>query len=80
MTTLEDPGTSVRTITAEIDGRQVTVRDGTTIYDAARQAGVDIPVLCHNDATTRSASAGCASSTPVGARSPRPACGRARTG
>jgi formate dehydrogenase major subunit len=49
MTTLEDPGTSVRTITAEIDGRQVTVREGTTIYDAARQAGVDIPVLCHNE-------------------------------
>jgi formate dehydrogenase major subunit len=49
MTTLEDPGTSVRTITAEIDGRQVTVREGTTIYDAAKQAGVDIPVLCHNE-------------------------------
>ncbi len=49
MTTLEDPGTSVRTITAEIDGRQVTVPDGTSIYDAARQIGVDIPVLCHNE-------------------------------
>jgi formate dehydrogenase major subunit len=49
VTTLEDPGTSVRTITAEIDGRQVTVPDGTSIYDAARQIGVDIPVLCHNE-------------------------------
>jgi formate dehydrogenase major subunit len=49
MTTLEDPGTSVRTITAEIDGRQVTVPEGTSIYDAAVQVGVDIPVLCHNE-------------------------------
>jgi formate dehydrogenase major subunit len=49
MTTLEDPGTSVRTITAEIDGRQVTVPEGTSIYDAAKQVGVDIPVLCHDE-------------------------------
>jgi formate dehydrogenase major subunit len=49
MTTLEDPGTSVRTVTAEIDGRQVTVPEGTSIYDAAKQVGVDIPVLCHNE-------------------------------
>jgi formate dehydrogenase major subunit len=49
MTTLEEPDTSVRTVTAEIDGRAVTVPEGTTIYDAARQAGVDIPVLCHDE-------------------------------
>ena len=49
MTTLEEPETSVRTVTAEIDGRSVTVPEGTTIYDAAKQAGVDIPVLCHNE-------------------------------
>ncbi len=49
MTTLEEPGTSVRTVTAEIDGRSVTVPEGTTIYDAAKEAGVDIPVLCHDE-------------------------------
>ena len=49
MTTLEEPETSIRTVTAEIDGRSVTVPEGTTIYDAAQQAGVDIPVLCHNE-------------------------------
>ncbi|MFL6120663.1 molybdopterin-dependent oxidoreductase, partial [Actinophytocola sp.] len=49
MTTLEEPETSVRTVTAEIDGRSVTVPEGTSIYDAARQVGVDIPVLCHNE-------------------------------
>ena len=41
--------TSAPTVTVSIDGRQVTVPEGTTIYDAARQVGVDIPVLCHNE-------------------------------
>ncbi len=49
MTTLEETQTSVRTVTAEIDGRSVTVPEGTTIYDAAKQVGVDIPVLCHDE-------------------------------
>src|SRR5947208_16597486 len=30
-----------------IDGRPVTVTSGTTIWEAARTAGIDIPVLCH---------------------------------
>src|SRR3954470_11943270 len=49
MTTLEEPSTAVRTVTAEIDGRSVTVPEGTSIYDAAKQVGVDIPVLCHDE-------------------------------
>src|SRR5919204_5844229 len=49
MTTLEHTETSVRTVTVEIDGRSVTVPEDTTIYDAAKQVGVDIPVLCHNE-------------------------------
>src|SRR5918992_1512176 len=50
MTAVQEPTTTtVRTVTAEIDGRSVTVPDGTSIYDAARQVGVDIPVLCHNE-------------------------------
>jgi formate dehydrogenase major subunit len=39
----------VKEVTLTIDGRPVTVPDGTTIYDAAARAGVDIPVLCHSD-------------------------------
>ncbi len=31
-----------------IDGQSVQVPAGTTIWDAARQAGIDIPVLCHH--------------------------------
>ncbi len=30
-----------------IDGRMVTVEHGTTILEAARQAGIDIPTLCY---------------------------------
>lgn len=37
------------TVSLEIDGRPVTVRKGTTIWQAARELGIDIPVLCHNE-------------------------------
>ena len=33
-------------ITLTIDGKPVTVPDGSTVLDAARQLGVDIPTLC----------------------------------
>ncbi len=33
--------------TASIDGRTVAVRDGQTILQAARQAGIQIPTLCY---------------------------------
>jgi formate dehydrogenase major subunit len=38
-----------RTVTLSIDGRTVTVPEGTTIWQAARDVGVDIPVLCHDE-------------------------------
>ena len=38
-----------KNVTLTIDGREVTVPDGTTILDAAKQLGIDIPVLCHDD-------------------------------
>ena len=49
MTAVQESPTAVRTVTVEIDGRSVTAPEGTTIYDAAKQVGVDIPVLCHNE-------------------------------
>ncbi|MGD9531577.1 MAG: 2Fe-2S iron-sulfur cluster-binding protein, partial [Pseudonocardia sp.] len=49
MTAVQEPRTAARTVTVEIDGRSVTVPEGTTIYDAARQAGIAIPVLCHDE-------------------------------
>ena len=34
-------------ITLTIDGREITVPAGTSVYDAARLAGIPIPTLCH---------------------------------
>jgi formate dehydrogenase major subunit len=36
------------TVELSIDGQSVQVQAGTTIWEAARQAGIDIPVLCHH--------------------------------
>ena len=33
-------------INLTIDGQKVTVPEGTTILNAAKQAGIDIPTLC----------------------------------
>jgi formate dehydrogenase major subunit len=35
-------------ITLTIDGRKVSVPPGTTIWEAARQQGIEIPALCHS--------------------------------
>ena len=34
-------------ITLHVDGREVTVSEGATIWEAARSAGIAIPTLCH---------------------------------
>ncbi|MFQ5828695.1 MAG: formate dehydrogenase subunit alpha [Candidatus Methylomirabilia bacterium] len=39
---------SRRTVALTIGGRAVTVPEGTTIWEAARHVGIDIPVLCHD--------------------------------
>jgi len=38
----------VSTVTLTIDGIKVTVPEGTTVLEAARQAGIAIPTLCHD--------------------------------
>ena len=35
-------------VTLTIDDQPVTVPAGTTVWEAARQQGIDIPVLCHS--------------------------------
>ncbi len=40
------------TITLQIDGEPVSVPKGATLLDAARQAGVEVPVICYHEATT----------------------------
>lgn len=37
-------------VTFKIDDIQVSVKDGTTILQAARKAGIDIPTLCYHSA------------------------------
>lgn len=39
----------IRTVSLTIDGAAVTVPEGTTIWAAAKGAGIDIPVLCHDE-------------------------------
>lgn len=39
---------SADTVGLRIDGQLVTVEAGATIWEAAQQQGIDIPVLCHN--------------------------------
>lgn len=36
-----------QTVTMSIDGQQVTVPKGTTVLEAAKTLGIDIPTLCH---------------------------------
>ena len=36
-------------VTLQIDGKQVTARPGTSVLDAAREAGIAIPTLCHHE-------------------------------
>src|SRR6516225_9955767 len=43
------PVTQARTVTLTIDGHEVTAPEGTTIWAAAKTAGIDIPVLCHDE-------------------------------
>lgn len=41
-----------RMVTLTIDGVTVTVPEDTTIMEAARQAGIEVPTICYHDATT----------------------------
>src|SRR5689334_7950271 len=41
--------TEVKTVSLTIDGQEITVPEGTTIWTAAKEVGIDIPVLCHDE-------------------------------
>lgn len=38
-----------RTVSLTVDGQELTVPEGTTIWEAAKQAGIEIPALCHDE-------------------------------
>ncbi len=42
-------------ITLTIDGEQASVASGSTLLEAARQVGKDIPTICYHEATTSNA-------------------------
>jgi len=43
------------TINLSIDGKDLAVPAGSTILEAARDAGIDIPTICYHEATTSNA-------------------------
>ena len=49
MTTTARAPADTATVAVTIDGQALTVAAGTTIWAAARDAGIDIPVLCHGE-------------------------------
>ena len=41
--------TEVKTVSLTIDGQEIAVPEGTTIWAAAKEVGIEIPVLCHDE-------------------------------
>ena len=42
------PESASKTVRLTIDGREVEVPEGTTVYEAAQKLGISIPALCHD--------------------------------
>jgi NADH dehydrogenase/NADH:ubiquinone oxidoreductase subunit G len=43
------------TVTFLMDGKEITIEDGQTLLEAARENGIDIPTICFHEATTANA-------------------------
>lgn len=56
-------------VTLTIDGQAVAVKRGTTILEASRQVGIDIPTLCYLEEVSKSASCGVCVVEAKGAKS-----------
>src|SRR5499433_2693238 len=46
------PPRPVRSVSIKIDGQEISVPEGSTILDAARQLGIDTPTLCFLESLT----------------------------
>ncbi len=46
---INEQATMTQLITLTINGKSVSVPKGTTVYNAAKQLGVDIPIFCYQD-------------------------------
>ena len=43
------------TVTFLMDGKEITIEDGKTLLEAARENGIDVPTICFHEATTANA-------------------------
>jgi len=57
-----------------IDGKEITVEDGQTLLEAAREHGGDVPTICYHDATTANGLCRMCVVEVEGARVLQPAC------
>ena len=64
----------VTPVSLTINGRTVRVPAGTTLLQAARSAGIDIPTLCYHPNLTANAVCRLCVVEVVGARNLQPAC------
>ena len=68
------PETEVKTLTLTIDGQEVTVDPGTTVLEAARSVGIDIPTLCHDPRLEPFGACRLCLVEVEGGRAPMPSC------
>src|SRR3972149_2986857 len=60
--------------TVKINGKEISVEDGTLILDAARQAGFDIPTFCYQARLSRLGSCRMCLVEIGGQKKPQPSC------
>ncbi|HEX5690636.1 MAG TPA: 2Fe-2S iron-sulfur cluster-binding protein, partial [Roseiflexaceae bacterium] len=61
-------------VSLTINGQPISVPIGTTILDAAKRAGVDIPTICYHPNLTANAVCRLCTVEVAGARTLQPAC------
>ncbi|MFZ0625522.1 MAG: 2Fe-2S iron-sulfur cluster-binding protein [Acidimicrobiia bacterium] len=64
------------TITVEVDGKEVLMEQGTSVLDACRESGADIPTLCHGPNMTPANACRVCVVELEGARTLIPSCSR----
>jgi predicted molibdopterin-dependent oxidoreductase YjgC len=74
--TAVDIGMPTRLVDLSLDGETVTVPEGSTLLDACRAAGKDIPTLCYGDTLTPKNACRVCMVEIEGARTLAPACSR----
>jgi predicted molibdopterin-dependent oxidoreductase YjgC len=67
---------SVSTVSARVDGAEIEIAEGSTVLDACRQAGADIPTLCHGPTMTAANACRVCVVEIEGSRTLVPACSR----